>query len=439
MAVRILTSLVRDGKSLSDLLPAAQLDLEAREAAMLQELAFGVCRNYGQLDAIVNELLQKPLRNKDTDVRMLLWLALYEIAFMRTPDYAVTSSYVSLTQKIKKNWAKGLVNATLRNYLRRGDELLEIAAKKNPHSLPEWLYKRISKDWPAQASEVFAAMNTRAPLTLRANVRLTDRSTLSAKFDESGLSFEDCEHAPQGLRMVEAPPVTSLPGFQEGEFSVQDQSAQLAAMLVQPQAGERVLDACAAPGGKSCHLLEIEPKINLHCLDDDDKRLERVRQNLDRLKLTAKIHCADANSPDKWWDGEAYDAILLDAPCSAVGALRRHPDIRLLRRESDIRALARQQLSLLNSLWPLLKPGGRLIYATCSVLKQENEQSVDKFLASESSASEVPIDAEWGVATSRGRQILPGQHQADGFYYCLLTKAKSAVQTSTSQFSPNAA
>lgn len=422
LAVKILTSLVRDGRSLSELLPAAQLELEAREAAMLQKLVFGVCRHYGQLDAIVNELLQKPLRNKDTDVRMLLWLALYEIAFMRTPDYAVTSSYVNLTQKIKKNWAKGLVNATLRNYLRKSDALLGIAAEKNLHSLPEWLEKRISKDWPEQSSELFKAINVRAPLTLRANGRLTDRATLAAKFDESGLSSEDCEYAPQGIRLREAPSVTSLPGFADGEFSVQDQSAQLAALLVQPQPGERVLDACAAPGGKSCHLLEIEPAIELHCLDDDDKRLERVRQNLDRLKLTAKIICADATTPEVWWDSEPYDAILLDAPCSAIGALRRHPDIRLLRRESDIRALARHQLGLLNSLWPLLKPGGRLIYATCSVLKQENEQSVDKFLDSMPDAKEVSIDAEWGVATLHGRQILPGQHEADGFYYAILRK-----------------
>lgn len=422
LAVKILTSLVRDGRSLSELLPSAQLELEAREAAMLQELAYGVCRNYGRLEAIVDELLQKPLRNKDTDVRMLLWLALYEIAFMRTPDYAVTSSYVSLTQKLKKNWAKGLVNATLRNFLRRREELLDISAEKNSHSLPEWLQKRIVKDWPQQASDVFTAINQRAPLTLRANARLTDRAKLTIKFEESGLSVENCEFAPQGIRVNEAPPVVTLPGFVEGEFSVQDQSAQLAALLLQPQAGERVLDACAAPGGKSCHLLEMEPGIELHCLDDDDKRLERVRQNLDRLKLSAKILCADASTPDVWWDGKPYDAILLDAPCSAIGALRRHPDIRLLRRDSDIPVLTRHQLSLLNALWPLLKPGGRLIYATCSVLKQENEQCVDKFLASVSNATAVPFDAEWGIAASCGRQILPGQHQADGFYYAKLEK-----------------
>ena len=418
----MLTQLVRDGRSLSELLPAAQLELDAREAALLQELTFGVCRNYGVLDGIVAVLLQKPLRNKDTDVRMLLWLALYEIGYMRTPDYAVTSAYVDLTRKIKKNWAKGLVNATLRNFLRKQKELTNSATEKNPHSLPEWIEKRVKKDWPEHSSDVFKAINARAPLTLRTNQILTNREQLIATFNEAGLETQKCEYAEQGFRVANAPPVTSLPGFHEGAFSVQDQSAQLAAVLLNPRAGERVLDACAAPGGKTCHLLELEPSIGLVSLDEDPRRLERVEQNLNRLKLKSESVCGDAKSPESWWDGKLFDAILLDAPCSALGALRRHPDIRLLRRESDIRALSRQQLDLLQALWPLLKPGGRMIYATCSVLKQENEGCVDKFLAQTASAVDVPIEADWGIAVSHGRQILPGQHQADGFYYAQIHK-----------------
>ncbi len=397
------------------------MQLEAREASLLQELVFGVCRNYGKLDVIVGELVKKPLRNKDTDVRSLLWLAVYEIAFMSTPDYAVTSSYVDLTVKIKKNWAKGLVNATLRNFLRRHDELLQIAADKCQYSLPDWIEQRITKDWPDQASQVMTALNTRAPLTLRANTQRTTREQLQALFSKHGLESEECEYASEGFRLIDAPPVTSLPGFGDGDFSVQDQAAQFAATLVQPMPGELVLDACAAPGGKTCHLLELEPGIDLHCLDNDQMRLERVQQNLDRLKLTAKLICADANTPD-WWHGVQYDAILLDAPCSALGVLRRHPDIRLLRRESDIRALSRQQLSLLQTLWPLLKPGGRLIYATCSVLKQENEACVSKFLVSQPEASEEVLNVPWGIAASCGRQILPGDFQSDGFYYAKLNK-----------------
>ena len=408
---------------MSELLPAAQNDLDAREAALLQELTFGVCRNYGKLSAIVDELLKKPLRNKDTDVRVLIWLALYEIGFMRTPDYAVTSTYVDLTRKIKKNWARGFVNGTLREFLRRQQELTEIASIKSPHSLPEWMQKRINKDWPDHAQEVFKSINTRAALTLRVNATVSSREKVIAKFADADLAVEKCEFAANGIRLADAPPVTSLPGFNDGEFSVQDQAAQLAAIVLQPTPGERVLDACAAPGGKSCHLLELEPVIELVSVDEDAKRLERVEQNLDRLKLKAKVICGDAATPDAWWDQKPFDAILLDAPCSALGALRKHPDIRLLRRESDIRALSRQQLELLRALWPLLKPGGRLIYATCSVLKQENEDCVGRFLAETPDAAESSIDAEWGIATSHGRQILPGQHQADGFYYAKLEKA----------------
>ena len=420
-AVRVLSSLVRDGKSFSDLLPVAQQDLEARDAALLQELTFGVCRNYGKLDGIVSQLLKKPLRNKDTDVRMLIWLALYEMEFMRTPDYAVTSSYVDLTKKIKKPWARALVNASLRQFVRDKPKLMEQVA--DLHSLPVWMERSIAKDWPEQAADIFAALNERAPLTLRVNQLQVDRDTYRSTLQEAGLTTETCEQVKSGLRVLESPPVMSLPGFDAGQFSVQDQSAQLAAELLDPKPQERILDACAAPGGKSCHLLELQPTLDLVCLDESEQRLQRVRQNLQRLKLNAGVLAGDAAAPDDWWDQQLFDAILLDAPCSALGAMRRHPDIRLLRRGTDIKALTELQLDLLWALWPLLKRGGRLLYATCSVLKQENEQRVAKFLAETDNATEVPINADWGVATSCGRQILPGQHQADGFYYALLRKS----------------
>ena len=412
---------MRDGKSFSDLLPVAQQDLEARDAALLQELTFGVCRNYGKLDGIVSQLLKKPLRNKDTDVRMLIWLALYEMEFMRTPDYAVTSSYVDLTKKIKKPWARALVNASLRQFVRDKPKLMEQVA--DLHSLPVWMERSIAKDWPEQAADIFAALNERAPLTLRVNQLQVDRDTYRSTLQEAGLTTETCEQVKSGLRVLESPPVMSLPGFDAGQFSVQDQSAQLAAELLDPKPQESILDACAAPGGKSCHLLELQPTLDLVCLDESEERLQRVRQNLQRLKLKARVLAGDAATPDDWWDQQLFDAILLDAPCSALGAMRRHPDIRLLRRGTDIKALTELQLDLLWALWPLLKRGGRLLYATCSVLKQENEQRVAKFLAETDNATEVPINADWGVATSCGRQILPGQHQADGFYYALLRKS----------------
>ena len=422
IAVRIMTSLVRDGKSLAELLPAAQEQLEVRDAAFLQQLTFGACRTSGWLEAIVTQLLKKPLRNKDTDVRMIIWLALYELGYMRTPDYAVTNSYVDLTKKIKKTWAKGLINATQRQFLRDKQSLTEKAKQISPYALPGWIESTVRKDWPDQADGLFDALNSRAPLTLRVNTRVTDRDRLMKKLADAGLDSETCQFVSTGIRLIEAPAVTSLPGFAEGEFSVQDQSAQLAAPLLDPKPGERVLDACAAPGGKSCHLLELQPELELHCLDENPERLKRVKQNLTRLDLQANIICADAADPNSWWDNKPYDAVLLDAPCSALGVLRRHPDIRLLRRQSDLRDLSQRQLGLMQSVWPLLKPGGRLIYATCSVLKRENEDCVGRFMEQMPDVSETQISADWGVAVSHGRQILPGQDQADGFYYAVLHK-----------------
>ena len=412
--------MVRDGKSLSELLPPAQQELDARQAALLQELTFGVCRNYGKLDGIVSQLLKKSLRNKDTDVRIIIWLGLYEIGYMRTPDYAVTSSYVDLSKKIKKPWSKGLINASLRQFLRDTEKLTEKVSDKT--SLPAWIEKSVNADWPEHAKETFNAFNARAPLTLRVNCLVSNRDEIIKKLNDAGIETEPCEFVECGVRVIDAPPVTSLPGFSEGEFSVQDQSAQLAALLLDPQPGERILDACAAPGGKSCHLLELQADIDLVCLDVSEDRLKRVQQNLQRLKLSAKLIAGDALQPSDWWDEKLFDAILLDAPCSALGVLRRHPDIRLLRRESDISSLTEQQSELIKTLWALLKPGGRLIYATCSVLKQENEQCVERFLAETGGAAEVPIEASWGLPANCGRQILPGQHQADGFYYARLER-----------------
>jgi len=296
--------------------------------------------------------------------------------------------------------------------------------------MPAWISKAVQTDWPNQSDDLLAASNGRAPLTLRVNTSVTDRASVLEKLKAKEIGASACEWVSSGIRLHQSHVVTKLPGFKEGEISVQDQAAQLAGHLIQPASGERILDACAAPGGKSCHMLELEPTIQLDCLDNNEARLDRVQQNLDRLKLEANIICSDAAEIDYWWDGNPYDAILLDAPCSALGALRRHPDIRLLRRESDIAALAELQFTLLSALWHTLKPGGRLLYATCSVLKQENEQCVEKFLTDRSDATLVPIGTEalpgiessWGIETSVGRQILTGQNDADGFFYSQLLK-----------------
>ena len=423
-AVRILTSVVKDGKSLSDLLRKAQETLDARDAGLLQELTFGVCRWSFRLEALLITLQKKPLRNKDTDVKILLWLALYEILYMRTPDYAVVDSYAGLTGKIRKRWARGFLNATLREFLRQQDKLVAAtdADDASRHSLPDWILQSINSDWPEQAEQVFTASNKRAPLVLRVNESQVERAAYQLQLQAQSISALPGNLGNASLKLESGNRVTQLPGFDEGHFSVQDSAAQLAAMLVNPRSGENILDACAAPGGKTAHLLELQPEITLTAIDNHEKRLSRITENLARLKLDAACICADASDLKVWWDREPFDAILLDAPCSAMGVIRRHPDIRLLRRESDISALAIQQFALLAALWPTLKPGGRLVYATCSVLKQENEQIIDKFQQVTADATERLIEAEWGVECRHGRQILPGQYDSDGFYYAILAK-----------------
>lgn len=423
-AVRILTSVVRDGKSLGDLLRTTQESLDTRNAALLQELTYGVARWSLRLEALLLPLQKKPLRNKDTDVKILLWMALYEILFMRTPDYAAVDSYNGLTHKLRKRWAKGFVNGTLREFLRQKDELVEKVDNNDAakHALPPWLYQAIKQDWPEQAATVFAAGNTQAPLVLRVNTQQSTREQYQQLLSDSSLASHPAQLGDSSLILDARERVTALPGFAEGHFSVQDSAAQLAATLLNPQPGERVLDACAAPGGKTGHLLELQPGLSVTAIDNEPDRLQRVGENLRRLKLSADCLCADAADTGQWWDKRPFDAILLDAPCSALGVLRRHPDIRLLRRESDIGMLAGQQRRLLDALWMVLKPGGRLIYVTCSVLKQENEQSIAHFLEQNGDASERLIDAEWGHACDHGRQILPGQYDSDGFYYAILVK-----------------
>lgn len=423
-SIRLLTSVVKDGKSLGELLRTRQQNLESREAARLQELSFGTIRWSYRLDAIVSQLQRKPLRHKDTDVRVLLWQALYEILYMRTPDYAVVNSYAALTKRLRKHWAKALVNATLRGFLRCREEVIDRAdaAPEARYSLPLWVYDRIVDDWENLAEGVCAAGNRKAPLVLRVNQRVKSRQQYVDLLRSAGLQATLPRLGQCSVEVSGAVKVQSLPGFEGGQFSVQDSAAQLAAELLLPVSGERVLDACAAPGGKTCHLLEMAPDINLLAIDNDPARLQRVKENIDRLGLQADLKCADSAAIDDWWDGCLFDAVLLDAPCSAVGVLRRHPDIRRLRRETDIPVLAARQGQLLKSLWQTVRPGGRLIYVTCSVLKQENEAIITAFLAETPTARERPIEADWGFAGLHGRQILPGQHDSDGFYYAILDK-----------------
>ena len=424
-AVRALSPILKQDGSLASTLPPQLENLAEHEHPLLRELCYGTLRFMPRLQLIAAELMPKPLKRKDLDIQALILLGLYQLGYTRIPAHAAISETVQVTAKLKKPWAKGLINGILRNFQRRQSELADALSRQPEyqHAHPAWLIGKLYKAWPQQAEDILAQNNQQAPMTLRVNQRLVTRQGYSEQLQQAGILFSLCPFSEDGITLTQAVDVLQLPGFSQGLVSVQDEAAQLAAGLLEAAAGERILDACAAPGGKTCHLLERQPELaRCLALDISDTRLARVQQNLDRLNLSCQLLAADAAS-NNWWDAEQFDRILLDAPCSATGVIRRNPDIKLLRRPEDITTLAQLQGRILANLWPMLKPGGRLVYATCSVLPEENERVITAFLAQQADASELPIEARWGLARPAGRQLFPQPGGHDGFYYAVLNKA----------------
>ncbi len=415
---------VLGGRSLSELALRGLDGLAPRDRALAQELAYGTVRWQPRLAAVLKQLLSKPLKAKEREVEALLLVGLYQLLFLDIPPHAAVGETVAAVRPLKKEWARGLINAVLRRAGREGQALLEsISGDESATSAhPAWLVQRLRTDWPQRWQAVVEANNARPPMTLRVNARHSTREAYLEALQTAGIGARASEFTPSGVRLENPVGVERLPGFEGGSASVQDEAAQLAAGLVAPEAGERILDACAAPGGKTGHLLESAPQARVLALDSDAGRLQRVRENLTRLGLCAEIAVGDAGEPGGWWDGEPFDRILLDAPCSGTGVIRRHPDIKLLRRADDIAALVQEQKRLLEALWPLLRPGGMLVYSTCSVLRDENDRQLAAFLASRDDAVEEPIVASWGRSEAVGRQILPGENGMDGFYYARLRK-----------------
>ena len=423
VAARLLGQVLGQGQSLALVLPPALEQVDPLDRGLLQELGYGVCRWQPMLQALLDRLLERPLDPREPAVRALLLTGLYQLHYLRIPEHAAVAETVTAARQLRKPWAAGLVNAVLRSFLRRRADLLAALEtdREARTAHPRWLLGALERDWPDDWPAIVAANNAHPPLTLRVNTRRLSREGYQSRLAEAGWTAEPGA-APTALTLAEPVEPTLLPGFAEGWISVQDAAAQWAAPLLDLRPGLRVLDACAAPGGKTGHLLECAPDLDLTALDRDVARLERVRINLARLRLKARLLVGDAERPTEWWDGIAYDRILVDAPCSATGVIRRHPDIKLLRRERDIAALAESQRTMLNSLWPLLRADGRLVYATCSVLRRENEEVVAAFLAAHPDAWDPPIMADWGRVPSHGRQILPGEADMDGFYYAVLVK-----------------
>lgn len=425
LAAQVLVRVHDAGRSLSDVLPVAQSECaDERDAALLQELVYGTVRWYYRLDAILGQLLRKPFKPRDADLHCLLLVGLYQLDQLAVPERVAVHETVQAVRTLRKDWASGLANAVLRGFQRRREELENAVASDEVagFSHPRWLIEQLRSDWPDQYRQILLANNMRPPFSLRVNRRRITRAEYLDLLQSLAIEAMPIPGTDQGIRLATPMAVARLPGFFAGDVSVQDGAAQLAAKLLDVRPGMRVLDACAAPGGKTAHLLEREPEIALTALDIDAQRLVRVQENLDRLGLHAGLLVADAGQPGQWWDGQRFDRILLDAPCTGTGVIRRHPDIKLLRRAADIAALAQRQAELLKAMWPLLSPGGMLLYSTCSVLKTENSNQVADFLGYQADAIERPMLAGRVKVAGVGSQILPGENGMDGFYYACLHK-----------------
>ncbi len=424
-ATQIIAQILQAKGSLSSLLPAISGKLAENDRALLQELCFGTCRYHPQLQAYTECLLDKPLRAKDSDVQALLLLGLYQLLHTRIPDHAAIGETVEVTRAINKPWATKLVNGVLRSFQRDKAKIDEFLAQNSAFQSnhPAWMQAVIAKCWPGQLEQVIAANNQHPPFSLRLNTQKISRDAYLQLLQAQGIAAQASAFSPYGITLERACDPRQLPHFAEGWLSVQDEAAQLSADLLELAPNLRVLDACSAPGGKTGHLLEREPSLQVTALDADERRLSRVRENLERLGVSAEVICGDGTQPNSWWDGELYDRILLDAPCSATGIVRRHPDIKVLRTPEELDKLGELQQQLLKNLWPLLKPGGVLLYATCSVMPKENTRVVEAFIARQQDAQCDQLDADWGINQPCGRQLLPQLNGHDGFYYARLRKS----------------
>lgn len=424
-AAKLLHAVRADGRSLTDALASSSPLTDARDRALLSELSFGAVRLLPRLEALSDRLLQRPLKPNDRILCSLLMIGLYQLIALRIPDHAAVSATVAATRLLQRPRAVGLINANLRRFQREHTKLLAEVERNDTARwlMPAWLLQRLRAAWPEHWESLVTASNDRAPMFLRVNRQRISTDAYLEQLAAASIEAERLPDQPQALRLVQPVATDALPGFSDGLVSVQDAGAQWAAPLLAPQPGERILDACAAPGGKTAHLIEhTQGPIDLTAIDHSADRLETAQASLRRLGLHARVLVGDATQPEPAWADASYQGILLDAPCSATGVMRRHPDIKRLRCDQDIAPLARVQAKMMDALWDLLEQGGRLLYLTCSVLPEENEMQVTKFIARHSNARELPLPATLGIERVYGRQLLPTEAGPDGFYFALLRK-----------------
>lgn len=423
MAAQACLAVLDRGRALDEALAPLLANFDdGRDRALVRRLTHGVMRDWPALDFLGRKLLERPLQSRDRVIYFLLAVALHELRDGREPERAVVHSAVEAAGQFRHGRYRGMVNGVLRNFQRQREQL-EAGLADDPvraSGYPRWLIERINADWPLERCQILEAGNAVPPLWLRVNRRHWTREAALAALAAAGYCARVPAGFPDALVLDERAAVSQLPGFSAGGLSVQDGAAQLVVEELALRDGLRVLDACAAPGGKSAHVLE-RAEVELTALDLDAQRLARVADNLERIGLCAELVAGDASCPEQWWNGVPFDRILLDAPCSATGVIRRHPDIRWLRRRSDIDALLETQRRMLDALWPLLKPGGILVYATCSIMVAENAGQIRSFLERHSDAQVIDHSELPGRAVEPGRQLLPGDEDCDGFY-CLAAR-----------------
>ncbi len=417
MAARVSARILRDGITAEKAINEIDSS-DSRDQGLIRAFVFGTLRWYHRLQWQLDRLLSRPLDQRETELAALMRLGLFQLQWMRIPDHAAVSATVAAADLLGKARTRGLVNAVLRRFLREAEEL-QRELQDSPeafYSHPSWLLEMVRDDWIDNWQEIVTANNEHPPMWLRVNLSRVTRREYMFHLDEAGISASTVSGAGPGALLLEAPqPAGSLPGFKEGLVSIQDGAAQFAAEFLGIEPGHRVLDACAAPGGKTAQILETcEGLGQLLALDRDQYRLQSLAENLDRLELQGTLRHADATQTSDWWDGEPFQRILIDAPCSAVGVIRRHPDIKILRRANDMEEIVLEQAKLLRTLWPLLSAGGRLLYATCTVLKNENHYQIERFLRETPDARAIRQKFE--------RQIMPGEANMDGFYYASIEK-----------------
>jgi 16S rRNA (cytosine967-C5)-methyltransferase len=425
VAAQIVAAVMHGGKSLTQAFKTALPQVALTDRSLCQQLAYGTIRHYSALNWLAQQLLKKPLKAKESEVLALLLIGLYQLRSMRTPPHAAISETVNATKNMGKPWATGLLNACLRQYQRQHTELEHLLTQQADvrWAHPSWMIQRYQTDWPEQWQAILEANNQQPPMMLRVNAHQHSREHYLKQLSEQQIEAKAINTVASAVLLSTPCDVGQLPGFFDGAASVQDGAAQKVADLMSIAPDQRILDACAAPGGKTCHLLELCPSNEVWALDISADRLEQVQENLDRLKLKAKLVAADAANTTVWWDGQPFDRILIDAPCSGSGVIRRHPDIKLLRKETDIEELRHIQADILDQLWPLLKQGGRMVYTTCSAFKTENEAQIEAFLQRHPDAKEVRVEKPPANERSHGYQRLPGEDEMDGFFYACLEHA----------------